>query len=94
MTPYNYYGVIDLGHLDTTPGAEGPLAPPSGFAGDAEAYTALLRRRYTDMGAHQHIVLAARRLGRPDRYSSPLELTGPYKETALGVLSKLWMSRC
>lgn len=83
---YNCYGVLDLSKHDTTPGAFGPLAPPAGWEGDEKAYLNLMRRRYQDVGARQHLVFAARiHAGSPETVT----VTGPYREAALTVLNGL-----
>ncbi|MBZ9574540.1 hypothetical protein [Modicisalibacter sp. MOD 31.J] len=83
---YKCYGVIDLSKLDTTPGGYGPLAPPAGWTGDKQAYLHLMRCRYKDMGARQHLLFAARLYaGSPDIVS----VTGPFSDAALTVLNGL-----
>lgn len=48
--------------IDTTPGASGPFAPPSGWDGSAEAYRALLRDRYRgNVAARQQMGIVAMR---------------------------------
>lgn len=82
------YGVINLAHHDTTPGAKSPLAPPAGWNGDDEAYLALMRHRYqSDPGVRQHLALAARIYA--DISIKDISVTGPYQGAALKVLKPL-----
>lgn len=84
--PYTYYGLIDLARHDTTPGAVGPLAPPTGWQGDDNAYLALIRQRYRgDIGVRQHLAFAARII----RGGNRVVVTGPFRAAALYVLDKL-----
>lgn len=87
---YRNYGVLDLSKHDTTPGAASPLAPPLGWVGDEKAYLDLIRYRYQDLGARQHLVFAARVL---EGYPESVIMRGPYRAAALKVLRALAPSR-
>lgn len=86
---YTYYGVIDLSRLSTRAGDSGPLAPPEDFTGDDTTYVAMLRQRFTDPGARQHMALAARHLAGASLHADPPMIHGPYKAAARRVLLKI-----
>lgn len=92
-----WQGVYDGKRLDTTPGADGPFAPPAGFEGDADAYIALLRRRFgppesrvfEHIAVKQQLMMVARQHCNGETH----EYLGPYAEAARGIieqLSKKW----
>jgi hypothetical protein len=57
-------GNLDLGTVDTTPGARCALAPPAGVDLTPGDYRDLMRLRYRTSPAHrQHMTILARRIG-------------------------------
>lgn len=69
--------------IDTTAGSPGPFAPPMDWEGAAEAYRALLRRRYrADPAARQQMAVVA-------RHADDVQVTGPWAVHALDVIEKL-----
>lgn len=75
---------------DTTPGAEGPFAPPAAFAGGEGDYRQWARTRWTtDMGfAQELVILARRRLGKT-LYSVHVEIRGPYADELLDLCRRV-----
>ena len=78
---FQHYGLIDARDVNTTPGANSVLAPPSGFNGSDDEYKAYLREIYLDPGAFQQLVLAAINV-RVRQYA----ITGPYAQPAREAL--------
>lgn len=79
------FGIINLKHIDTTPGAGNAFAPPVGFDGNYGQF--MFDRYQQDPGARQQIFIVARRL----MGSSGLEtsITGPFERTAKEICRRL-----
>lgn len=86
MSYGHWRGVFNVLQIDTTPGGQGPFAPPAGWLGDDEVYRALLRDRYRDdRAAKQQMALTASLLGQV--------YTGPYAQVAREVIDSLRKQR-
>lgn len=70
--------ITDLSTADTSPGAEGPFAPPATI-NDPEEYAYWLRERFaTDIGFAQVMAVVSRRQARRSMFAAPPEFKGPY----------------
>ncbi|MCP1675485.1 hypothetical protein J2T57_002635 [Natronocella acetinitrilica] len=86
MSLGHWQGVFDVLVIDTTPGADGPFAPPEHWQGDRAAYKTLIRERYSrNRGAHQQIETTARLTGHA--------ITGPYAEYARQIIEAVRATR-
>ncbi len=75
-------GVVNLAHVDTTPGAGGAFAPPAAGVLSADDYMELMRHRYgEDVEYYQQMVLAAKRA-----HLAQFSVTGPFAEQARQIL--------
>ena len=80
-------GNFDMHQIDTTPGAAGPFAPPSGWTGGREEYRALLRERYgRDVAARQQMGVVAMRL-------RLVSFSGPWAEEAIDIVGAIGGSK-
>ena len=78
-----FLGILDLGMVDTTPGARCALAPPVGVDLTPGDYRELMRLRYRTSPAHrQHMTILARRIG----YTP---CVGPWAQEARKILEAI-----
>lgn len=79
--------VLDFRVIDTTPGAEGPFAPPADWVGQgAEDYRELLRTRWRDVRHGQRMAVAARYYRIRD---VSVSVEGPWADEAHAILKRL-----
>lgn len=72
--------ITDLSIADTTPGTEGPFAPPPTITHD-EAYAYWLRERFAnDPGFAQVMGIVSRSQARRSMFAAPPEYQGPFAE--------------
>lgn len=78
--------LVDFRNLETTPGSQGPFAPPANFRGSAHHYAACLkltigqnRARYQQVAA----LIGAKNKG------VPVKFVGPYAEAAEQVVEDI-----
>jgi len=76
-------GQADMREIDTTPGADGPYAPPRDWDGSGSQYVSIMRALYTGYASvRQQMQAAARRL-------PMLTFNGPYAEEAREITSQI-----
>lgn len=83
--------IIDMSVADTDPAAskedERALTPPPGWSGDAEAYLALMRKRFQrDPGWRQHMLVQAHWGSRP---GNKVSIRGAFAKEARQILAGL-----
>lgn len=79
-------GVIKSRHHDTTPGAGSVFAPPGVWEGNAQDYRELMRERWREIEAGQHILSVARCFARDP---ASVRLEGPWRDEAKTILERL-----
>lgn len=83
-------GKLDMYRLDTTPGANSMFAPPQWWNGDQEEYRIFMRQRYEhDIMLRQQIDVLTRRIALRAGVSNEITFSGPYSQTAKGMLKFL-----
>ena len=81
-------GRLDLTVIDTSPGSDGPMAPPQGWEGHARDYWQWMRECYRhNPGARQAMNLIARNYDNPRGH--PIVITGPFDEVAVQIIRKI-----
>lgn len=81
-------GWLDLGVVETTPGAAtGPFTPPAGFEGDEREFVLLMRQRYDSLEYGQQMRVMVKQQIRCKDYE--LRFTGPYAEKAKALVNYL-----
>ena len=76
------FGAADASQADTTPGSGDLLGPPPGWAGDGEAYFALIRSRYRHQAFKQRFLFMAWHCERS-------KLVGPFAAEAKEILDSV-----
>lgn len=87
------YGIVNDAEQDTTPGRSSLFAAPEGFAGDAEAYVAVMRQRFQNPGARLRMTMVAKQFVSPRDWEAKVTIAGPYTEAAITVMRRIvdWM---
>ena len=79
---------LNLSVIDTSPGNDNPLSPPSDWIGSAKDYWQLICERYRrDLGIRQSLELIARNYDNPQ--GIPIVITGQFGETAIHIIRKI-----
>lgn len=72
-----FAAITDLSRIDTTPGSEGPFAPPAEFAGGDSEYEAWLKGRWSRCPATRQFMFVTSRMMYGAHFAA-VDVAGPY----------------